>query len=81
MCFVCRLLDPMNNRRLPIVFDESFSQCVVFNPPHREAICIEPYTAVPDAFSLAERGIKTGLRILKPGEAFQTRIEMRLDDI
>jgi aldose 1-epimerase len=78
---VCRLLDPMNNRRLSIVFDESFAQCVVFNPPHREAICIEPYTAVPDAFSLAERGIKAGLRVLQPGESFQARIEIRLDDI
>lgn len=78
---VCRLLDPMNNRRLSIVFDETFGQCVVFNPPHREAICIEPYTAAPDAFALGARGIDAGLRILQPGEAFQARIEIRLDAV
>jgi aldose 1-epimerase len=78
---LCRMIDPMNNRRLSIVVDESFAECVVFNPPHREAICIEPYTAAPDAFVLAERGIDAGLRTLQPGEAFQARIEMRLDEI
>jgi aldose 1-epimerase len=78
---VCRLLDPMNNRRFSMIFDNLFTDCVVFNPPHRESICIEPYTATPDAFALAEHGIDAGLRILQPGEAFQSRIEMRLDDI
>jgi aldose 1-epimerase len=78
---ICRLLDPVNDRRLSIVFDETFGHCVVFNPPHREALCIEPYTAAPDSFALAERGIDAGLRILQPGEAFQAKIELRLDEI
>ncbi|HEV3415669.1 MAG TPA: aldose 1-epimerase [Pirellulales bacterium] len=78
---VCRLLDPVNDRRLSLVFDESFGQCVVFNPPHREAICIEPYTCVPDAFALSERGLETGLRILQAGESFQAHLELRPDEI
>ena len=78
---ICRLLDPMNDRRLSIVFDDAFAHCVVFNPPHREALCIEPYTAAPDSFALAERGINAGLRILQPGEAFQAEFELRLDEI
>jgi aldose 1-epimerase len=78
---ICRLLDPVNDRRLSIVFDAAFAHCVVFNPPHREALCIEPYTAAPDAYSLAEHGIEGGLRILQPGEAFQAKIELRLDEI
>ena len=78
---VCRLLDGVNGRRLSLVFDDAFSHCVVFNPPHREAICIEPYTCVSDAFTLAERGVATGLRILAPGESFQARIEIRLSEI
>jgi len=44
--------DPHSGRVLEVVFDDSFSECVVYNPPHREAICIEPYTSVPDAFEL-----------------------------
>jgi aldose 1-epimerase len=78
---VCRLLDGVNQRRLSVVFDEAFAHCVVFNPPHREAICIEPYTSVPDAYALDERGIATGLRVLAPGESFQASIELRLDEI
>lgn len=71
--------DPGCERTLSIQFDDSFRECVVYNPPHREAICIEPYTSVPDAFDLLDRGIETGMRVLKPGEQFQARIEIRLD--
>jgi aldose 1-epimerase len=78
---VCRLLDGVNQRRLSIIFGEAFSHCVVFNPPHREAICIEPYTCVPDAYTLAERGIETGVRILAPRELFQVELELRLHTI
>lgn len=76
----CRtqIVDPHTNRTLELTFDESFTQCVVYNPPHREAICIEPYTAVPDAFTLEASGIRTGLRVLPPGEKFQTRFSISL---
>ena len=62
-----------------MTFDDQFTACVVFNPPHREAVCIEPYTTVPDAFTLAERGIDPHLLTLAPGKSFRTRIEIRLD--
>jgi aldose 1-epimerase len=52
----------------------------VYNPPHREAVCIEPYTTIPDAFTLAERGIEPHLKVLAPGKTFRTRIEIRVDE-
>jgi aldose 1-epimerase len=70
--------DPAVHRTLTIAFDAAFKACVVFNPPHREAICIEPYSCIPDAFHLAERGIDAGLRILPPGESLSFRIEIAL---
>jgi aldose 1-epimerase len=70
--------DPHTGRILELTFDEAFAQCVVYNPPHREAICIEPYTAAPDAFTLEAQGVKTGLKMLQPGESFKTRFEIRL---
>lgn len=70
--------DPHTGRILELTFDESFTQCVVYNPLHREAICIEPYTAVPDAFTLEAEGIRTGLRLLPPGETFKTRFTITL---
>jgi aldose 1-epimerase len=71
--------DPASERRLTLAFDRAFRECVVYTPPHREAICIEPYTCVPDPFRLDRLGVNAGLRVLAPGESFQTRVDMRLD--
>lgn len=65
--------------KLTIRWDQSFRELVVFTPPHREAICIEPYTCVPSAIALHERGIDSGLRVLAPGESFTARIEIRVE--
>jgi aldose 1-epimerase len=74
-----RLTDPATGRELTQTFDASFTQCVVYTPPHREAICMEPYTCVPDAIRLAAEGHETGLQILKPGESRQTTIRITLN--
>jgi aldose 1-epimerase len=73
-----RLTDPASGRVLTQTFDDSFTQCVVYTPPHREAICMEPYTCVPDAIRLAAEGEETGLQILKPGESRQTTIRIEV---
>ncbi|HEX4150466.1 MAG TPA: aldose 1-epimerase, partial [Pirellulales bacterium] len=70
--------DPASGRTLTQEFDDFFRACVVFNPPHREAICIEPYSCVPNAFELETRGIDAGLRVLEPGGTIATRITIRL---
>jgi len=63
--------DNLSGKTLWLMFSDVFRHCVVFTPPHRQAICIEPYTCVPDPFTLEERGVDTGLRTLSPGESFQ----------
>jgi aldose 1-epimerase len=73
-----RLADPTTGRALTQSFDSAFTQCVVYTPPHREAICIEPYTCVPDAIRLAAEGHETGLQILEPGEHFETAIRLHV---
>ncbi|HEX4130000.1 MAG TPA: aldose 1-epimerase [Pirellulales bacterium] len=65
--------------RVAITFGQQFTQCVVFTPPHREAVCIEPYTAVPNAPELAERGIDTGLRVLEPGASVRLGVVISID--
>lgn len=40
---------------------------------------MEPYTTVPDAFTLATQGVKTHLLVLAPGQSFRTRIDIRLE--
>jgi aldose 1-epimerase len=74
-----KLTDPKNGRTLTQTFDASFTQCVVYTPPHREAICLEPYTCVPDAIRLTAEGRNTGLQILRPGESRQTTIRLSVN--
>lgn len=75
----CRVVAPNSGRKLSVEFDDAFGRCVVFNPPHREAVCIEPYTCIPNAIELSAAGVETGLRILQPGESFQARLAIRLE--
>jgi aldose 1-epimerase len=73
-----QLTDPVTGRRLTQTFSSAFTQCVVYTPGHRQAICIEPYTCVPDAIRLAAEGHETGLQILQPGEKFETTIKIEV---
>ena len=70
--------DASNGNRVDIRFDQTFRECVVYNPPHREAVCIEPYTCVPDCFRLARHGVDAGMRELSPGEQVQARVEIHV---
>jgi aldose 1-epimerase len=72
-----RVIDPDSRRQLDITFDRSFRECVVYNPPHRQAVCIEPYTCVPNAAELKAKGIDSGLRILAPGQSVPLQVTMR----
>ena len=59
-------------------FSRAFRECVVYTPPHREAICIEPYTCVPGAWELHKRGVDVGLRTLGPGEQVELGVEIEV---
>ena len=71
--------DLESGRRLVQRFDDSFKNCVVYTPPHREAICIEPYTAVPNPFHLEKQGMASGLRFLASGEKFTANVEISVE--
>jgi aldose 1-epimerase len=68
--------DPSSQRSLSMTFDAAFREIVVYTPPHREAVCIEPYTCVPNVMALDSDGVDAGLRILRPGEQLRTVIEI-----
>ena len=74
-----RIVDPHSRRSLVVEFGREFRECVVYNPPHRQAVCIEPQTWCPNAFELAQRGIEAGLRILQAGQALRCGIVMRVE--
>lgn len=78
---VATIEDAANGRRLTVSYDAAFAHCVLFNPPHREAICIEPYSCVPDTYNLTERGISAGLLTLAPGEKFSASMRVALEAV
>ncbi len=70
--------DSASGRTMTMTFDRGFHECVVYNPPHREAVCIEPYTCLPGVFGEALEGklpadVDPGVRFLQPGERFSAR--------
>jgi len=71
--------DPNSGRKLTMSFDDTFNTCVVYNPPHREAVCIEPYTCVPDPIRLTSEGYDVGLRVLQPDESFTARVSITVE--
>ncbi|MFO0964363.1 MAG: aldose 1-epimerase [Gemmataceae bacterium] len=67
--------DWQQRRRLTLWASAAFREVVVFNPPHRQAFCIEPYTCVTDAVHLQERGIDAGWQVLDPGGRWESTLE------
>lgn len=67
--------DWQQRRRLDLFASEEFREVVVFNPPHREAFCIEPYTCVTDAVNLKGQGYDTGWRALPAGGRWTAALE------
>lgn len=56
-----------------------YRELVAFTPPHRQAVCLEPYTCTTDAINLQAAGIAAGWRVLPPGESWQGVVEMAFD--
>lgn len=75
----CTLFDPAAGVELTVRADAGFPHVVVFAPRRRSTICFEPYTCITDAVNLEERGLKTGLIVLDPGETWRGTIEFRAE--
>ncbi len=76
-----RVRDPHNQRQMVLVA-RGMPHAVVYTPPHRQAVCIEPYTCTPGAFNTVLEGrwqgeYEVGIRWLPPGE--QAQVEMILE--
>src|SRR5262249_49431800 len=71
--------DPVSGCTITQRFDTKFRECVVYTPPHREAICIEPLTCVPNCFELAQLGIDSGLKIVPPGGSFTAGVKIHVE--
>lgn len=66
------------NVEVRLLSSSAFRELVVFTPPHRHAVCLEPYTCPTDAMNLRRQGIETGLIVLEPGERWSGTVALVL---
>jgi aldose 1-epimerase len=77
MTCVARLGHRTATGRVSVFCPLAFRQLLLFTPPHRKAVAIEPYTCATDAPNLAARGIDSGWRVLPPGGRWSAAVEYR----
>jgi aldose 1-epimerase len=77
LVLLATLAHPNAPGELRVTADAAFRDLVLFTPPHRHAVAIEPYTCSADAANLAARGIDSGWRTLGPGSEWATAVEYR----
>ena len=76
----CVLSDTRARLATIVEADRSFRNWVVYTPP-RPAVCLEPWTTIPNALNLAQQGIDTGLDVLQPGESRTWTVRIRVKRI
>jgi len=77
----CSIIDEEAGLQVTQRFDPIFREVVVYTPPNRNAVCIEPYSCVTDAINLQSQKVNTGWRVLEPGAVFRTWIEISAGDV
>jgi aldose 1-epimerase len=77
----CRLVDRHAGVASIFRFDRLFRDLVIYTPPDRSAICLEPYTCITDAINLQPRGVDAGLQVLAPGMTVEGTISLGLEPL
>jgi aldose 1-epimerase len=72
------LSDLDSDLSLQVWASNDFRESVLFTPPHRQAVCIEPYTCATNAVNLQARGHDAGWRELPVGGAWSGHVEFRV---
>ncbi len=72
----CLIMDEQAGLQISQRSPACFRELVVFTPPGRNSVCLEPYTCVTDAINLEQQNVDAGLRVLEPGGEFRTWIEI-----
>ncbi len=75
MIDIATLSHPTAAGRVRFLVDPVFRELVLFTPPHRQAIAIEPYTCSANAANLAARGIDSGWLEIEAGATWRSAVE------
>jgi aldose 1-epimerase len=76
---VTTISDPDSGVTLTQTFSDAHPFIIVYTPPHREAIAIEPYTGSPNPFAVPELGLDPQLLVLAPGESWHASYRISVD--
>jgi aldose 1-epimerase len=63
--------------RTSVWISAEFRELLLFTPPHRGAVAVEPYTCATDAMNLPSLGQDAGWLVLPPGGTHTSRVEYR----
>lgn len=74
---VARLTHPTAPGEVSVWAPAEFGELLLFTPPHRKAVAIEPYTCASDAPNLQAAGVDAGWRVLPPGGQFVAAVGYR----
>lgn len=77
----CVIMDEGSGYQVVQACDKNFRELVIYTPPDRAAVCMEPYTCPTDAINLEAKGIPCGWQTLPPGESVDTWIDIRVEPI
>lgn len=77
----CGIMDEASGQQVTQQWGPGFREIVVYTPPGRNAVCLEPYTCATDAINLQQRGIDAGWRVLEPRAEFRTWIEITAGEV
>jgi aldose 1-epimerase len=58
-------------QRVTVSFGQKFTVAVIWGPPGRDFVCIEPMAAVTNAFNLAHQGKYSELQSVPPGKTWR----------
>lgn len=70
----CQLYCAEDGLQLTQVASGGFQHLVVFTPPNRAAVCLEPYTCVTNAINMVGTTEPHGLQVLAPGHSIGLRV-------
>jgi aldose 1-epimerase len=70
-----RLSHPKAMGLMRFFADAEFKDIVLFTPPHRQAIAVEPYTCSADAANLKAQGIDSGWKVISPKTQWESAVE------
>jgi aldose 1-epimerase len=77
LCEVAVLSSAAAAGRLSVWVSAEFRELLLFTPPHRSAVAVEPYTCATDAANLAANGFDAGWVVLPQGRVVMPIVEYR----